>query len=214
MDEKKIKLVLAATGGSGSGYFLRLLYHLVSISGETHWMASDNFFIVMNSEYGMDFSDIPYGNCTDEIIAKISEIFPKNDKNMQHQFYRHDYRDISAAPASGSVHYDGMIILPCSMKTLGAIANGISSNLIERSADVSLKEKRRLLLVPRETPYNLIHIENMRILALSGAIVMPASPGFYHRPKTINDLFDFIIDRIFYHMGIEKRIIPQWNNKT
>ncbi|MDH4261783.1 MAG: UbiX family flavin prenyltransferase [Spirochaetia bacterium] len=213
MNDKNIKLIVASTGGSGSGYLMRLFYHLLSVSGETHWMASDNFFTVMDSEYGFNFANIPFGICTNELTDKLSEVYSINKKNVYHKFYRHDYRDISAAPSSGSVFFDAMIVLPCSMKTLGAIAGGVSSNLIERSADVSLKERRKLILVPRETPYNLIHLENMRLLTLANAVILPASPGFYHHPETLNDIYDFIVDRLFAHVGIEKRAIKAWDEK-
>jgi 4-hydroxy-3-polyprenylbenzoate decarboxylase len=210
MSVKNIKLIVASTGGSGSGYLLRLFYHLLSQPGETHWMASDNFFTVMDSEYGFNFADIPFGDCTAALSEKICEIYKADKTSVKHKFYRYNYRDLSAASSSGSALYDGMIVLPCSMKTLGAIAAGISSNLIERSADVSLKERRRLILVARETPYSLVHLENMRRLTLAGAVIMPASPGFYHRPETLDDIYDFIVDRIFAHVGIEKRVIRPW----
>ncbi|MDH4199817.1 MAG: UbiX family flavin prenyltransferase [Spirochaetia bacterium] len=205
-----MKLLVASTGGSGCGYLIRLFHQLLPVEGETHWMSSENFFTVMRSEYGFDWSEaIP-----DNLPSRISEVYPTDKIKIQHKFTLFNYRDIGAPPASGSNYYDAMVILPCSMKTLGAIASGVSSNLIERSADVSLKEKRKLILVPRETPYNLIHIENMRLLTMAGAVIMPASPGFYQRPKTIEDLFDFMVDRIFMQIGIKKRLIEPWENSS
>lgn len=202
-----MKLILASTGGSGSGYLLRFVYHLSMLEGETHWMASDNFFSVMRSEFGFDYSQTN----GDDLIKEINKVYPQ-DQKAQHRFVRFNYKDVGAPPSSGSNVYDAMIVLPCSMKTLGAIASGISSNLIERSADVCLKEGRKLILVPREAPYNLIHIENMRKLALAGATILPASPGFYHRPKTLEDLYDFIADRLFTQIGVSKRIIKPWES--
>lgn len=211
MSDKEIKWIVASTGGSGSGYLLRMFFHLLTVPGETHWIASDNFFTVMDSEYGFNFADLPYGICTGELADKLVRVASLDNSKIRHRFFRYDVRDLSAPPSSGSVLYDAMVVLPCSMKTLGSIASGISSNLIERAADVSLKERRKLVLVARESPYSLVHLENMRTLTLSGAVIMPASPGFYHRPQTLDDIYDFIVDRLFTQVGINKRVILPWD---
>ncbi|MFC2138288.1 UbiX family flavin prenyltransferase, partial [Bacteroidota bacterium] len=118
-------------------------------------------------------------------------------------FFKYDVNDFFSPAASGSANYDAMIIIPCSMGTLGKIAHGTSDDLIIRAADVMLKEKRKLILVPRETPYNLIHIENMKLITLAGGIICPASPSFYSKPETINDLVDTIVERVLHLTGFK-----------
>jgi 4-hydroxy-3-polyprenylbenzoate decarboxylase len=121
-----------------------------------------------------------------------------------------DDGDRGAAPASGSARHAGMVICPCSMGTLAAVSLGTSRSLVERAADVALKERRPLLLVPRETPYSAVHLENMLRVTRAGAIVLPASPGFYHRPATIDDLVRFVVARILDHLGVEHTLAPRW----
>lgn len=124
----------------------------------------------------------------------------------------YDPANRGATPASGSSPSRGMVICPCSMGTLGSIAAGTSRNLVERAADVTLKERRPLILVPRETPLSLIHLENMTRLARAGATIMPAAPGFYHRPERIDDLVDFVVARILDHLGVENRLARRWRS--
>src|SRR5689334_23698927 len=124
-----------------------------------------------------------------------------------------DDADRGAAPASGSALNDGMAICPCSMGTLSAIAAGSSRSLVERAADVMLKERRRLILVPRETPLSTVHLENMLRVTQAGAVVMPAAPGFYHRPQSIDDLVNFIVARILDHLDVPQRIAPRWGGE-
>lgn len=131
-------------------------------------------------------------------------------EEIKNQLFYYDYRDASAVPASGSAAFDGMAIVPCSMKTLSGIAHGYSQNLIERAADVCLKERRPLILMIRESPYNLVHIENMRKVTLAGGVILPASPGFFHHPRGIVDLLDFMVDRVFLHLGFAQRIIAPY----
>ena len=124
----------------------------------------------------------------------------------------YDPSNRGATPASGSSPSRGMVICPCSMGTLGSIAAGTSRDLVERSADVTLKERRPLILVPRETPLSLIHLENMTRLARAGATIMPAAPGFYNRPQGIDDLVDFVVARILDHLGVENRLARRWQS--
>ena len=121
---------------------------------------------------------------------------------------------MAARPSSGSHPQEGMVVVPCSMGTLGAIASGAGTNLIHRAADVTLKESRKLILVPRETPYNAIHLENMLRLARAGAHIIPASPGFYHRPATIEALVDHLVFRILDHLGVPHSQTTRWQGKT
>jgi 4-hydroxy-3-polyprenylbenzoate decarboxylase len=122
--------------------------------------------------------------------------------------------DRGAPPASGSSLTAGMIVCPCSMGTLSAISVGASRSLIERAADVTLKERRKLILVPRETPLSAIHLENMLRLARAGAVVMPASPGFYHRPSQVSDLVDFVVARLLDHLGVEQDVVKRWQGDS
>jgi 4-hydroxy-3-polyprenylbenzoate decarboxylase len=124
-----------------------------------------------------------------------------------------DDNDRGGAPASGSARNRGMVICPCSMGTLSAISQGTSRSLVERAADVALKERRKLILVPRETPYSAVHLENMLRVTRAGAVVLPASPGFYHRPKHISELVDFVVARILDHLDIEHKLGHRWGDE-
>jgi 4-hydroxy-3-polyprenylbenzoate decarboxylase len=124
-----------------------------------------------------------------------------------------DDSDRGAAPASGSARNRGMVICPCSMGTISAISQGTSRSLVERAADVALKERRTLVLVPRETPYSTIHLENMLRLTRAGAVVLPASPGFYHRPTSIDELVDFVVARVLDHLGVEHTLGRRWGDR-
>lgn len=121
-----------------------------------------------------------------------------------------DDADRGAAPASGSSRCSGMVICPCSMGTVSAVAHGSSRSLIERAADVQLKERRPLILVPRETPLSLVHLRNLTLATEAGATVIPAAPGFYHQPKSVDDLVDFMVQRIVDHMGLKIEVAPRW----
>jgi 4-hydroxy-3-polyprenylbenzoate decarboxylase len=139
----------------------------------------------------------------------ISSVFSESDVSRGQVVYHH-YRDFSAGIASGSFATEGMVICPCSMGTLGSLANGMSSNLIHRAADVHLKERRKLIVVPRETPLSSIQLENMKRLCDAGAVVLPAMPGFYHNPMSIHDLIDFVVGRICDQLGIKVDMIRRW----
>lgn len=128
-------------------------------------------------------------------------------------FQWHQADNVAADIASGSCHIDGMLVAPCSGGTLARIANGMSQSLLERAADVTLKERRRLILMTRETPLSLIHLRNMVAVTEAGAIVLPASPGFYHHPETIDDLIDMIAGRILYHLGLESDLLQVWGGR-
>src|SRR5439155_11771605 len=142
--------------------------------------------------------------------AAISSIY---DDAPQGELIYHHYQDFSAGIASGSCLTAGMVVCPCSMGTLASIANGLSTNLIHRAADVHLKERRKLILVPRETPLGSIQLENMKRLADAGAIILPAMPGFYHGPTTIQDLVDFVVGRICDQLGVPNKLFKRWGEK-
>lgn len=125
-------------------------------------------------------------------------------------FVYHHHQDMEAPIASGSFRTEGMVIIPCSMGTIGRIACGVSTGLIDRAADVCLKERRKLLLVPRETPYSEIHLQNMLRLTQAGAVVLPASPGYYSHPKSVDDLVNFVVARVLDHLGLETDLVKRW----
>jgi 4-hydroxy-3-polyprenylbenzoate decarboxylase len=182
-------LIIAITGCSGVIYGVRLLEACRKLGVETDLIVSQAAEKILELELGKN-------------IGGIRKLATRN--------YSQD--DLAAPLASGSVKMDGMVIAPCSMKTLGAIAGGIADNLITRAADVTLKEGRPLVLVPRETPLNLIHLENMVKLKRAGATILPAMPGFYHKPKEISGLVDFIVGRILDVLGMEHKLYRRWQD--
>lgn len=189
-------VVLAITGASGAPYAVRLLQQLVAQQVPTWLIVSGHGFRLLATE--SDIPDLPTlrsrvgGAAFDACVT----VFDDNDRG--------------AAPASGSARSSGMVVCPCSMGTVSAIAHGTSRSLVERAADVALKERRPLLLVPRETPLSLIHLENMALVTRAGATVMPAAPGFYHKPARIEDLVDFLVARILDHLGVEHTLGTRW----
>lgn len=189
-------IVMALTGASGAPYGIRLLQQLVSAQRDVSLIISAHGFRLLRTE--SDVGDI------DGLRTAVGAS----------GFDRHvtvfDDADRGAAPASGSAKSAGMVICPCSMGTVASIAAGTSRSLVERAADVTLKERRPLVLVPRETPLSAIHLENMLRLTRAGAVVMPAAPGFYHRPATIDQLVDFIVARVLDQLGVENALVPRW----
>jgi 4-hydroxy-3-polyprenylbenzoate decarboxylase len=183
-----MKIVVGISGASGVIYGIRLLEVLKEREvGETYLIVSENAKKIISLETEFEW---------EEIYALASHVY--------------DNSDLTAAISSGSVRYDGEIIVPCSMNTLGCIANGMSSTLISRVAEVCLKENRKLVLVPRETPLNLIHVENMLRVKKAGAILLPASPAFYLLPKSVADMVDFIVARAMEVFGISDGLVKQW----
>ncbi|MBX3720408.1 MAG: UbiX family flavin prenyltransferase [Turneriella sp.] len=198
------RLIIGVTGASGAEYALRFLWRLSSLAGESDLIFSPNFFKVLSAEAGIEANTATL----ETIFNLIQERYGAPEK--KHHFSLCDYRDIGSRAASGSARYDAMAVIPCSMKTAAAIAHGLSSNLIERAADVSLKEKRPLVLCPRETPLSSIHLKNLLTLSEAGATVMPLMPGYYHRPQQLSDLYDFMTDRVLTHLGFTERFIKPW----
>jgi 4-hydroxy-3-polyprenylbenzoate decarboxylase len=187
------KYIVGITGASGSIYGIRLIEELLKCGNEVHIIITDSGTKVMKFE----------AEYTIEQLIKHLEEFSTNIKI-------HCIDNLFAATASGSFKTDGMIIMPCSMATLGEIANGMSKNLLGRSADVCLKERRKLIVVPRETPFNTIHLKNMLSLSEAGAIILPAMPGFYHKPETIEDVIDFVVGKVMDNLGIENNLFRKW----
>ncbi|MBV6492526.1 MAG: Flavin prenyltransferase UbiX [Turneriella sp.] len=205
------RFIVAITGASGTEYALRFLWHLAALEGESDIIFSPNFFKVLAEEttLSLDTQEIKTPNSIwEKIWELIEERYGK--RKPVHNFSSIPHNDIGARAASGSAHYAAMVVLPCSMKTLAAIAHGLSQNLIERAADVSLKEKRPLILCPRETPLSTIHLQNMFSLSQMGATIMPLMPGYYHKPQTLNALYDFMADRILQHLSLGVRTITPW----
>jgi 4-hydroxy-3-polyprenylbenzoate decarboxylase len=197
-----MEYTVAITGASGSIYAQRTLVHMAGsgVVERINLIMSDAATTVARVELGADLRD------ADNV--RINEwIGLAPDSKLIH-LQRLD--NMAARPSSGSHPQEGMVVVPCSMGTLGAIASGAGTNLIHRAADVTLKESRRLVLVPRETPYNAIHLENMLRLSRAGAHIIPASPGFYHRPQTIEALVDHFIFRILDHLGVPHPQHTQW----
>ena len=194
-------LVLAITGASGSIYGTRLLETLLAAERRVHLTISPAGAQVLAHELDRRIS-LDHFDPTDLL----------GDDASTGELVYHHHGDFTAGIASGSFLTAGMAICPCSMGTLAAIAGGNSGNLIHRAADVHLKERRRLVLVPRETPLGSIGIENMRSVATAGAVILPASPGFYHHPKTIEDLVDFVVGRICDQLGVEVELTRRWGH--
>lgn len=189
--------VLAMTGASGAPYAVRLLQVLCRAGGVVHLTLSPSAVQVLREEMGIEvelgrFSAAAFG-----------------DLGAGRIIY-HLHSDFTAGIASGSFRTAGMVVAPCSMSTLAAIAHGITTNLITRAADVHLKERRRLILVPRETPLSLVHLENMAAVTRAGAVVLPAMPGWYHRPRSLEDLIDFVVGRICDQLGVDVELSRRW----
>lgn len=192
-------LVLAMTGASGAPYGVRLLEVLLNAGRTVHLVLSPASAQVIFQELDRRI-DIEHFRLSDLLVN-----VPKSG-----QVLYHDYRNFMAGIASGTFPTAGMIICPCSSGTAAAIAHGLSQNLIHRAADVHLKEKRKLVLVPREAPLSIVQLRNLTICAEVGATVLPASPGFYTKPKNLNDAIDFIVGRICDQVGVEHDLFKRW----
>lgn len=193
MNPHDVPLTHAITGASGAVYGVRLLRALNQIQVPVRLIVSSTGWRLLEEEL-----DVTGEEGLREATGDWNRVILHTDA------------DRGATPASGSAPSRGMVICPCSMGTMSAVANGSSRSLIERAADVVLKERRPLVLVPRETPYSAVHLENMLKATRAGAVVMPASPGFYHRPESIDQLVDFIVGRVLAHVGIDSDLGPTW----
>jgi 4-hydroxy-3-polyprenylbenzoate decarboxylase len=195
------RVTLALTGASGMPYSLRLLECLLAANIKVYLLASSAAHIVAKQELGLT---LPAR--ASELQAFLTERYQAQPGQLQ-AFGREEW---FAPVASGSNPADAMVVCPCTMGSLAAIAQGLSDNLIERAADVTIKEQRKLILVPRETPYSALHLENMLKLARLGVVILPPNPGFYHHPQRIEDLVDFVVARILDHLGVPHTLMARW----
>ena len=197
-------IIVGITGASGSIYAFRTLRALLLAGKKIELIFSRSGQMVLKHELGCSYSK--------ELIARLAEELKLEDIDERIRFFSNE--KIYSAPASGSHETAGMVIIPCSMKSLAAVASGYTSNLLERSADVTLKEQRPLILVTRETPLNKIHLRNQLSAAEAGATILPASPAFYQKPENFNDLADFIAGRVLALLGISHNLFPAWNENV
>jgi 4-hydroxy-3-polyprenylbenzoate decarboxylase len=189
-------LVVAITGASGAPYAVRLLQALLAARQPVWLIVSSHGFRLLDTESGIGSLAALRDAVGTEPWDQLVTVF--------------DDRDRGAKPASGSARTAGMVICPCSMGTLAAVAQGASRSLVERAADVVLKERRRLVLVTRETPLSLVHLENMVRVTQAGAVVLPAAPGFYHRPTRVEELVDFVVARVLDLLDVEHAVGRRW----
>lgn len=190
------KMVIGITGASGSVYAVRLIEELMQRGIFLHIVCTDNGRKVMKHETALDIDE-----WVQELTAKYGHV------------QLDDIDNLFSPVASGSSRFDAVVILPCSMATLAEISNGSGKNLLCRAADVALKENRRLIIVPRETPLNAIHLENMLKLSRLGVTMLPAMPGFYHQPQTMDDLINFVVGKILDCLAIENQLFRKWDDR-
>jgi len=201
MSQQKTPIILAMTGASGADYGLRLMQCLLQAEYPVYLLLSKAAQLVLATETDLDVPGRPA-----EIEKYFSELY-QSKPDLLRVFGREQW---TSPVASGSHTAQSMVVCPCTTGTMSAVASGISDNLIHRAADVMLKERRQLIMVVRETPLSTIHLENMLRLSQAGAIMMPANPGFYYKPQSINDIIDFMVARILDHLGVEHDLVPRW----
>jgi len=196
-------ITLAITGASGSWYGLRLLQCLLEAGARVYLMISQAGRLVLETEAELEVPALP---------AEATQYFGKRFGGRPGQLRVFGRREWTAPVASGTNPPDAMVICPCTTGTLAAVASGLCRDLIDRAADMTLKERRRLILVVRETPFSVIHLENMLRLARAGALIMPANPGFYFKPRTVEELVDFMVARVLDQLDIPHRLLPRWGD--
>ncbi len=196
-------VTLALSGASGMAYGLRLLECLLAADLQVYLLVSQAAHIVAKQELG-----VALPARASDLERQLSESLNTRDGQLR-VFGREDW---NAPVASGSNPADAMAVCPCSMGTLAAIAHGLSDNLIERAADVMLKEQRKLILVPREAPFSTLHLENMLTLSRMNAVILPANPGFYHQPQSVSDIVDFVVARILDQLGVQHELMARWGD--
>ena len=223
--QTNLPIVVAFTGASGAAYGLRLIQVLTAAGCDVHLTISPAAERVFREELDLTMTANNVGEILTSLMTAdgsslVGEIWrgarpvaSPQAGSLCHERGRivaHPHTDYGCSIASGSFRTRGMVICPCSLGTLAAIASGVSTNLVQRAADVHLKERRKLILVPRETPLSRIHLQNMLQLTDAGALILPAMPGFYHRPRSLMDLIDFVITRICDHLDVPIRLTSRW----
>lgn len=203
MTDKKMTISLAMTGASGAQYGLRLLEVLLKQGHRVYLMLSRPAVVVINMDTDIKLPSQP---------KAIQNFFEERYGAEKGQLFVFGKNDWMAPVASGSGAADAMIVCPCTAGTLAAMAGGMADSLIRRSADVALKERKPLIVVMRETPYAMIHLENMLTLTRAGAVIMPSNPGFYNRPKTLEEVYDFMVAKILDQLNIEHDLMPKWGH--
>lgn len=198
-------ITVAVTGASGSPYVLRLLSCLVNANYQVYLLFSSAARVVFDTEVDIKVPASP---------ERATQFFTDYFNAKPEQITVFGKEQWFSPVASGSAAPKQMVVCPCSTGTLAAISQGMSDNLIERAADVVIKERGQLILVPRETPFSTIHLQNMLSLSQQGVTIMPAAPGFYHNPKSIDDLVDFMVGRVLDHLGIDQSIMPRWGYQS
>ena len=198
------RYIVGISGASGAPYARRVLQGLCATEHVLDLVITPSGRKVLDVEEGVSLGD------TGSSSMRALSCWIECDLSSRDGFTLHDWRNVAADIASGSCAVDGMAVVPCSGGTMARIAHGVSQGLLERAADVCLKERRKLVLVPRETPLSLIHLRNMTAATEAGAIVLPGSPGFYHRPLSVQDLVDMVAGRILHHLGVESDFMRAW----
>ena len=201
------RYIVGISGASGARYVRRVLQVLFNSDHQLDLVVTRSGAKVLEVEEGVKLIGDVRGD-----FGELSRWLHYDIANRD-GFQWHQAANVAADIASGSCHIDGMLVAPCSGGTLARIANGMSQSLLERAADVTLKERRKLILMTRETPLSLIQLRNMVAVTEAGAIVLPASPGFYHKPETVDDLIDMIAGRILYHLGLESDLLQVWGGQ-
>ncbi len=201
IDSENRSIITAMTGASGAAYGLRLIQRLAEAGVEQHLLLSKAARVVLKQEADIDLPE--QTELATSVLAQHLNV------SSQH-LHNYALEDWFSPTASGSAGIKQMVIIPCSMGTMARIAGGMSDNLIERAADVILKEKRQLIIVPRETPLSSIHLENMLKLSHMGTHIIPAMPGFYHKPETIDEIIDFIVNRVLDHLNLCNPEAKKW----
>ena len=196
LSQSDLPIIMAITGASGAPYAVRLLEQLVAADRPVWLIVTSHGLRLLRTEMEIDSVDALRQRVGVDAWRRLVTVY--------------DDADRGAAPASGSARNAGMVICPCSMGTLSAVSIGASRSLVERTADVMLKERRLLVLVPRETPLSAIHLQNMLRLSRAGAVILPAAPGFYNRPQTVQELVDFIVARVLDQLGVEHALVRRW----